>query len=250
MSTSHAGTRKNSSTFITTAWTRNGGWAVVLFCSLNCKASPEQRGTQRHSPACGPFLRSKCGGRINLLTRAALSSSANSVRSYKHSDRKISAIKRSMNGVSFYKTTEPLFVDRSRPTRPVVAHGYHEITKYQQIYCYLFWLRSLLLSLLLSLTIITPWLPCLRTWPGSTWTRRPWCGTGTRCQDRTLWGNSSSRCRRASSRFKHWTVSRFTVSGPVSNSQPVQGAIGAPQTLLKKKCGHVKQSFTCHVKSN
>lgn len=39
--------------------------------------------------------------------------------------------------VSFYKT-EPLFVDRSRPTRPVVAHGYPEITKYQQIYCYLF----------------------------------------------------------------------------------------------------------------
>lgn len=62
----------------------------------------------------------------------------------------------------------------------------------------------------LSTFITTVWIRKEGIWPGSTWTRRPWCGTGMQCQDRMLWASFLSHCLRASSKFKPWIVSQFT----------------------------------------
>lgn len=57
---------------------------------------------------------------------------------------------------------------------------------------------------------------CPRTWPDCTWTSRPWCGMGMPCQDRRPSASSLSLCLRASSKFKPWIASQFTVSGSFS----------------------------------
>lgn len=97
----------------------------------------------------------------------------------------------------------------------------------------------------LFLTILIYWLLCLRTWPGSTWTRQLWCGMGMLCQDRMLWASFLSRCHRASSKFTRWIVSQFMVSGGNLKMRPAKVLLVILVFhKVEGNCVNVKQSIT------